>query len=81
MVEYFSIIIRQRSISLGVLLEALIFSLSMDSEIIQTRMLAQTVSAFSLSQHMVLDNSILLIFVLCIRLCKKLLENSFSAGD
>lgn len=45
-----------------------------------TRMLAQTVSAFSLSQHMVLDNSILLIFVLCIRLCKKLLGNSFSAG-
>jgi len=38
-----------------------------------TRMLAQTVSAFTLSQDMVLDNSILLIFVLCIKLCERLL--------
>lgn len=45
-----------------------------------TRILAQTASAFTLSQHMVLDNNILLIFVLCIKLCERLLGNSCDAG-
>lgn len=36
-------------------------------------MLAQTVSAFTLSQHMVLDISILLITVLCVKLSERLL--------